>query len=195
MKRTTALVSCALVALLVAASTTTAQTTIPVTLEEDHIALEATAAEATAPVAPDVPVSAPVEAAPVPTEPEDEWTGGDTAKYLLEPLIDPLGLLVEGLIGCLILFLTLLIRKYMGVRVSEKHLAMANEIAKASWNYGEEWARERVKVEGKEPPNSVEKARVALEFGKGLATQAQLPEQLVSYIEKLIKAKLGESRG
>jgi len=91
--------------------------------------------------------------------------------------------------------LTLLIRKYTGVQVSEKHLSMANEIADAAWNYAEERAREAVKVDGKEPPDAVGKARIALDFGTDLATRSDLPQKLVDYIEALIKSRLGKGRG
>jgi len=191
MKRTTALVTCALVALLLAASTTTAQTTIPVTLEEDHIALEAPAAEDTAPVL-DVPVSAPLEATPAPVE--DEWAGGDTAKYILTPLLEPVAYLLTGLIGVFLLFLTLLIKQRFGVEVSARHLAMLNELADAGVNLVEERAREAMKTGGK-PPTSVEKSKQAVDFAVGMAKQMGLSDKLITYLYDLVKARVGKARG
>jgi len=184
-------VTCALVALLVAASTTAAQTTIPVTLEEDYIALEAPAAEDTAPVL-DVPVSAPLEATPAPVE--DEWTGGDTAKYILTPLLEPVAYLLTGLIGVFLLFLTLLIKQRFGVEVSARHLAMLNELADAGVNLVEERAREAMKTGGK-PPTSVEKSKQAVDFAVGMAKQMGLSDKLITYLYDLVKARVGKARG
>jgi hypothetical protein len=41
----------------------------------------------------------------------------------------------------------------------------------------------------------VEKTRLALDFATGLAVQAKLPSKLTCYLENLIKARLGRSRG
>lgn len=198
MKRTTtALASCALLALLLAATTTTAQVTIPVTLEEDHIALEATDAPAPAVEAPALEAK-PVALAEATTEPveatdEDEWTSGDTAKYLVAPFLEPVAYLLTGLVGVFLLFLTLLIKKRFGVEIDEKHLAMAGELADYAIHLVEERAREALKTGGK-APSSVEKSRQAVDFAVGMAKSMGLSDKLIAYLEDLVKSRVGKGR-
>jgi hypothetical protein len=151
---------------------------IPVELEPDTIAASPEVA----------PAVAPAEELPA------DWTGEDTAKYILTPLLEPVAYLLTGLIGVFLLFLTLLIKQRFGVDVSEKHLAMLNELADAGVNLAEERAREAIKTSG-EPPSGVEKGKQAVGFAVGMAKQMGLSDKLIDYLEDLVKARLGKSRG